>query len=309
MTDYHHISPDLKSQSHLTKDAKSVMEQLSSKLYDADALVARGKHLRARLNELAGNRLSPLLKDDLNDFQNDCQRWAHYVETLLAKLFSTSLEKEDFVACGRRVRLSDTWEYDPESSVGYIVDDLQASKTSLLKRIDTLGLYDVLGNETQAPREIEPRRDAPGKVFLIHGHDGQVMAEVARVLERQRLEVVILSEQANQGQSIVDKFEFHSEVGFAIVLFTADDSAQARKQPEIAYLRPRQNVVFELGYFWGKWGPKGRHRICLLVQPGVEILSDIKGIGYIAIDQPGAWKLALLKELKQAGLSVDANHL
>ena len=46
---------------------------------------------------------------------------------------------------------------------------------------------------------------------------------MARLLEKQGLEAIILSEQANKGKTIIEKFEENSDVGAAICLFTGDD--------------------------------------------------------------------------------------
>ena len=47
--------------------------------------------------------------------------------------------------------------------------------------------------------------------------------DVARFLEKLNLEVVILHEQANKGRTVIENFEQHSDVGFAVVLMTPDD--------------------------------------------------------------------------------------
>jgi predicted nucleotide-binding protein len=58
---------------------------------------------------------------------------------------------------------------------------------------------------------------------------------------------IILHEQPNQGKTLIEKFEAHSDVGFAVVLLT-DDDLGGRKGGE-QNPRARQNVVLELGYF------------------------------------------------------------
>jgi predicted nucleotide-binding protein len=39
----------------------------------------------------------------------------------------------------------------------------------------------------------------------------------------------------------------------------------------------------------------------------VEIPSDYSGVLYVQIDEYGAWRIALAKELKAAGFPVDMN--
>lgn len=53
------------------------------------------------------------------------------------------------------------------------------------------------------------------EIFIVHGHDGELKQSVARVIEKQGLEAIILSEQANKGRTIIEKFEKNSDVGGA----------------------------------------------------------------------------------------------
>ncbi|WP_216857589.1 TIR domain-containing protein [Burkholderia sp. S171] len=61
-------------------------------------------------------------------------------------------------------------------------------------------------------------------MFIVHGHNVGVREEVARFVATLGLEPVILHEQANQGRTILTKFqEEAATAGFAIVLLTGDD--------------------------------------------------------------------------------------
>jgi predicted nucleotide-binding protein len=152
-----------------------------------------------------------------------------------------------------------------------------------------------------APADAGP---ANGPVFLVHGHDSPAKVEVARVLERAGLEVTILHEQPNRGATIIEKLERHGgAAGFAVVLLTPDDHGgpmpvlASRSRP-----RARQNVLLELGWFAGKLG---RDRVCALKKGDIEVPSDFSGVGYVDMDDRGAWKAELLKELDGAGYTVD----
>jgi predicted nucleotide-binding protein len=147
----------------------------------------------------------------------------------------------------------------------------------------------------------------PGhKVFLVHGHDELSLHETARFLERLRQEVIVLRELPNEGRTIIEKFESYADVGFAVVLLTPDDRGGPATGPtDTDKPRARQNVIFELGYFIGKLG---RNRVCALHRGGVELPSDFSGVVYVALDEKGAWRLELAKELRAAGLPVDMNH-
>jgi hypothetical protein len=134
------------------------------------------------------------------------------------------------------------------------------------------------------------------KVFIVHGHDGELKEATARLVTNLGLEPIILHEQPNQGQTIIEKFDRHAQqVGFAIVLLSADDvggpkdaspkflgvdhthrvgdpimKASSSLQP-----RARQNVVFELGFFFGSLG---RGRVCAVYEMGVGCHLICKGL-------------------------------
>lgn len=140
------------------------------------------------------------------------------------------------------------------------------------------------------------------KIFIVHGHEGELKQSVARVIEKQAIEAVILSEQVNRGRTIIEKFEENADVGGAICLFTSDDLGRAKKATD-DQPRARQNVVFEAGYFMGKLG---RERVVFLADSGVEMPSDLSGIVYTST---GDWKVEMLKELRAMGYKVDFNKL
>lgn len=162
--------------------------------------------------------------------------------------------------------------------------------------------------ETEIQLKAEPAasdRSFGSKVFLVHGHDELAKHEVARFIESLDLAAVILHEQPNRGRTIIEKFIDNSDVGFAVVLMTADDrggvtSATCEEQQP----RTRQNVILELGFFLGSLG---RKRVCVLYQEGVEIPSDYSGVLFVPLDKGGVWKLQLAKEMKAAEMPVDMN--
>jgi predicted nucleotide-binding protein len=90
-------------------------------------------------------------------------------------------------------------------------------------------------------------------------------------------EVIVLHEQANAGLTILEKFEnYATDVSFAVVLLTGDDEGGVRASDE-THPRGRQNVIFELGFFFGKLG---RKRVAVLLEENVERPSDIAGPVY-----------------------------
>ena len=143
------------------------------------------------------------------------------------------------------------------------------------------------------------------EVFIVHGKDNGAKETVARFLTRLELVPVILHEQPNQGRTIIEKFEDYAQVGFAVVLLTPDDTCCSEDESDTPRLRARQNVILELGFFLGKLG---RPRTFALRKGDVEIPSDYDGVLYTTMDDQGAWRMDLIRELKKAGLDVDANR-
>ncbi len=149
-----------------------------------------------------------------------------------------------------------------------------------------------------------PQKALQRKVFIVHGHEGEPREAVSGFLRKIDFTPVILHEQSNQGRTVVEKFEDHSDVDFAVVLLTPDDVGGPKggtQQP-----RARQNVVLELGYFIGKLG---RKNVCAIKLGDVEIPSDIVGVVWTPFDVHGAWKTALAKELRDAGHEIDWNKV
>lgn len=170
--------------------------------------------------------------------------------------------------------------------------------------------------EVVAPAQAEPVAPSPvevtpAKVFLVHGRDEAAKHAVARFLEKRvGLDVVILSERPNKGRSILTKFEQEADgAAFAIVLMTPDDMGHLREgllpagvTAPVASPRPRQNVIFEMGYFIGQLGVE---RVCALVPPGVDCPSDYDGIVYVSFDDAEGWQRKLVTELHAANVPVS----
>ncbi len=152
--------------------------------------------------------------------------------------------------------------------------------------------------------KINENKKVGNKVFIVHGHDNGLKEEIARFIEKLGLEVIILHEQANNGNTIIEKFEKNAnEIGYAIILYTPCDKGFSSKDGEG---RARQNVIFEHGFFIGKLG---RKYVAAIKKDNVEVPSDLSGILYIEYDTKGAWKFELAKEMKGIGFNIDLNHI
>lgn len=192
---------------------------------------------------------------------------------------------------------------NPRGSLIRTVSKYEAYLIALLEEIEK-HTSNILQKSPEA--ETVKRKEQPtpigNRVFIVHGRDRGTKEQVARFLEKLELEPIILHEQPNEGRTIIEKFEDYSDVAYAVVLLTPDDvgklaSAKIKPRP-----RARQNVVFELGFFIGKLG---RQRVCALYQKDVQLPSDFHGVVYVPLDESGAWKMSLARELKAARLKVD----
>ncbi len=163
--------------------------------------------------------------------------------------------------------------------------------------------------DDDAPEPSPPaikRQQAEGSaIFIVHGRNSERKETVARFLRNLTdIEPIILHEQASGGATLIEKLEkYGPTAGFAVVLATGDDIGRvATADVDADRPRARQNVILELGYFFGVLG---REKVVLLYDPGVEIPSDIDGLVYIETDSRGAWKIELTREIEAAGYTVD----
>jgi hypothetical protein len=140
-------------------------------------------------------------------------------------------------------------------------------------------------------------------IFIIHGHDHGTKDSVVLFLTRLGLNPIVLHEQANRGRSVIEKFEDYASVTYAVALLTPDDVGEAKAKADKLRPRPRQNVLFEFGYFIGKLG---RTHVCGLMKGDVEIPSDYSGVLLISLDD-ASWQMQLLKELRAAKLPINVD--
>jgi len=117
------------------------------------------------------------------------------------------------------------------------------------------------------------------KVFIASSSEGlKVVAPVQELLQeglRETAEVIPWPEQFQLTKTYIESLEHLLNTSdFAVLVLTPDDLVTSR---ETDRLSPRDNVVFELGLFFGRLG---RDR-CFLIKPGdlnLKLPSDLLGI-------------------------------
>lgn len=172
---------------------------------------------------------------------------------------------------------------------------LQGFMTSKL----TCYRFKVLQKERQ--KDLESSIKNSKKVFIIHGHNEAKRRELDALLKsRFGLEPIVLSEQPDQGLTIIEKFEkYASQCSYAFALFTPDDIIS---DGDTEYFQARPNVIFELGWFYANLG---RSRVCILDQASEKsrIFSDLQGVMRVQFNNDVSEKyLDIERELKSVGI-------
>lgn len=271
--------------------------------------------------EIIYKEINRLIEMNATTATQEFQDWKLKAARFLSHYFGMqSIEMEQF----RKTQFHPIFDYDDESKCiecckkgleatkrvfeTYLddisTDMLDKAEKSMQQKLKEMRQWQhedmLLANISQ--RTSMARTKEYKKVFIVHGHDNALKQEVARMVEKQGLEAIILSEQANRGKTIIEKFEEHSDVGAAICLFTGDDYGKA-KDATSENLRARQNVVFEAGYFMGKLG---RENVIIVADKNLELPSDMQGVVYT---DAGNWKTEVLQELDKIGYAIDFNKL
>ena len=231
--------------------------------------------------------------------------WVEYSRDLLRRVLSTDEVATDF---GRSARMM--YSLGP-SDLSEDISEFRSDIGTHVRRLESVRERLPLFSSVAAPAaeavSVAVKNADINRVFVVHGRNLAAVDRVARLLRDLDLTPVVLREQPNQGRTIIEKFEAHSDVGFAVVLLTGDDiGGLADAKPEELRLRARQNVILELGFFVGRLG---RKLVAALEEPGIERPSDVEGVIYIPFDAGDTWRLLLAKEMKAAGLQVDLNRL
>lgn len=123
------------------------------------------------------------------------------------------------------------------------------------------------------------------KMFIVHGQDNEALLELKDFLQNTfGLGLpTVLRDRPSWGKTIIEKFEHEArDVDLVFVLLTPDD--EVRLSPREKARRARQNVVFEMGFFYAKL-QRTSGRVFLLRKGELEMPSDISGVIYIDISK------------------------
>jgi len=230
-----------------------------------------------------------------NAFAPEWVAWRTRVKSAISNLFGPDSAPMDILKSGFEVDLLGWSEDKFQLAQSYFLGALKAAIDVL--KDDTFG--ELLEAGASAPSSYS------NEVFIVHGHDEKSKTELELLLKELGLEPVVLYRKPDQGQTIIEKFEKHANVGYAFVLLTPDEIAFLASQEAKADLerfkekRARPNVIFEFGYFVGRLG---RSRVCCLYTGSVTLPSDIDGLLYKKFNNSiEEVAYSITKELKAAG--------
>ncbi len=193
-------------------------------------------------------------------------------------------------------------------------DTLQEVEREELARVFAV---QVSGTPQEAPSVAVP--PPPDSVFIVHGHDEVLLNEVVDFIMLLQIRPIVLRDVGSASMSLFQKFfEIGGAAKFAIVLLGADDFGASLKQYDnppphggvhALKFRSRQNVVLELGYFYGLLG---WDKVFVLEKapckevPDFERPSDLNGVLFDRLDDKGKWKGVIRQKLATSGFQIPA---
>lgn len=140
------------------------------------------------------------------------------------------------------------------------------------------------------------------QVFILHGQDEQKKT-VAALIQILGLVPVLLDDiDKNEGKTLVEYLDKHfDDIALGIIILSDNDTGILRSDLNLD-VQLDHNVIYELGYFRGKLGQN--HVYVLYTddfQKEVDLLSDLKGIIYMPLDNAGSWMTQLAEVIKDVG--------
>lgn len=267
----------------------------------------RGGHLSTvtyqRKKEILDDLLEEASKMEYQSKKEDIQIFTQKLQTVLPYLFENHSEKlSAFYKIKFRPSMYALGVDNTELFTKSFLEGKQATINFISGLIHAVDFeQSLVPQETSTPQIPSESPIENKNVFIVHGHDDALKNEVARFIESLNLKAVILHEESDRGQTIISKFATHSDVGFAIILYTPCDLGRASSVQE-ERPRARQNVIFEHGYFVAKLGIEN---VVALKKGDVELPNDLSGVIYKEYDQSGAWKYKIANELEESGYEID----
>lgn len=241
----------------------------------------------------------------------DYQKWDAFNKELLKQLFTTDELAKEYSYFGvAAVAMREPSLGEKIADAFKRVDNKIHRIDSIIERIELIPIDETKVSDFVTPSDVSPEKQPrTKKVFVVHGRDEIAKTSLEVFLHEIGLEPVVLHRQADEGMTIIEKFEKHSDVGYVFILLTPDEVAYLASEdgkPDSERnkeFRARPNVIFEFGYFVGKFG---RSRVCCLYTGNVSLPSDVNGVIYKKFDKSiEEVAYSVIKDLKASGYAIS----
>jgi predicted nucleotide-binding protein len=249
--------------------ASHLSELLDDRGLDCTIAVSAEEALAVDLSEISGAIIDVMLPNDPveSGISNEEARAGYLTGVAVARRLRESHPDLHLVLFASGVTGGEAHEWADENGVPYV-----------LKSDGARALIDVL----RARGLLSKRKP---RAFVVHGHDEPALQELKNYLRDVLCfgEVIVLRDMESCGRTIIEKFEGHAlDVDTVFVLLTPDDVVVDPAASDTEKRRARQNVVFEMGFFYGALGRLSGRVIALCKGP-TELPSDIAGVVWVDI--------------------------
>lgn len=223
--------------------------------------------------------------------------WLNNVSNWLSLRSPRSGLAEQWKSIGASVLLVGSRYYNDKASWD-IFRSVVKQRINWLKKVDT-----ALAGTGQ---RMQTAASKPTRVH-VHGPEGPLREAVLEFLQRLDIPTLTSPAKAPAPGSPGEGLDF-SKLAFVVVLFTKPQAGPSTTFSPAASPGPDPMLqgVLELGFFLGRIGAK---RICALADPGLSLALDTGKAPFVEADSAGAWRIALARSLKQAGITLDMNRV
>lgn len=246
-------------------------------------------------------------------FRNEYYKWDSFNTEMLKRLFTTEelADEYSWFAGFSSSSMMDTPTIAEDlAELHRDIDQRIHRLDSIIERLELIPIAPHAATTTAADTR-SSQATTNNRVFVVHGHDELAKANLEIFLTEIGLEPIVLHRQADAGLTIIEKFEKHSDVGYAFILLTADEMAYLRSEEAKSdserkkEYRARPNVIFEFGYFVGKLG---RSKVCCLHKGDVTLPSDVHGMIYKKFrESVEEVAFSIIKDLRASGYDIKMN--
>jgi len=250
-----------------------------------------------RLEELTSSAYSLDSTADADNLMMKMENWRDDTANVLDQYISSRK--------AARLREITVW-ISPSSILEGIMDHiilLQNFLTDLQKEIEEdADLFFAINSSQKITTGSEINRkyvQTSKNIFIVHGHDEINLYKLENIIKNHfHLNPIVLKDQPGKSRTLIEKLEQEgSDVNYAFVLYTPDDIVELANGK---YAQARPNVIFELGWFFGRLG---RSKTCILFKKGTKIHTDLEGVNRIEFNESVEEKIIEIeRELKAAGI-------